>query len=57
MEMYSVLSRVQLERGLFQTWRIVFSDVGEPISVKKIKMMLPRCARFSHRRSHIIYYY
>ncbi len=25
----------------FQTWRIIFSDVGEPISVKKLKMMLP----------------
>ncbi len=24
----------------FQTWRIIFSDIGEPISVKKIKMIL-----------------
>ncbi len=26
----------------FQTWRIIFSDVGEPISVKKIKNDAPR---------------
>ncbi len=24
----------------FQTWRIIFSDIGEPISVKKLKMIL-----------------